>query len=157
MNWNEKIHFLNKIPNINAMQIYYHIQPNFICHLSNLVTLSPNEHHFCFGHPGLKTLSWQRKEKNMNSNRVCGTKSFWEKYMHFLVFIELTVGCFFLYKKADTGLGSSTTVGPVLYVFACVGNFLNTYGIFRDERMTMQKFMAGITYRITTFLGKKLC
>ena len=78
--------------------------------------------------------------------------------MHFLVFIELTVGCFFLYKKADKGLGSSPTVGPVIYVFACSVNFLNTYGIFRgDYRMTMQKLMAGITYRITTFLGKKLC
>ena len=96
----------------------------------------------------------------MNSNRTCGTKSFWEKYMHFLVFIELTSGCFFLYKKADgdKGLGSSTTVGPVIYVFACLVNFLNTYAIFRgNERMTMQKLMAGITYRITTFLGKKLC
>ena len=147
MNWNKKL--------INAYLLFKILLLYFIYHL---VTLSPKWASFLFWWSWGQNIELTKKRKKiMNSNRVCGTKSFWEKYMHFLVFIELTVGCFFLYKKADKGLGSSTTVGPVIYVFACSVNFLNTYGIFRDERMTMQKLMAGITYRITTFLGKKLC
>ena len=94
----------------------------------------------------------------MNSNHACAPKSFWEKYMHFLVFIELTSGCFVLYKKAYEGLEGSLVCGPVFYVFACSVNFLNTYGIFRGHaRMTMEQLMAGITYRISTFIGIYHC